>query len=271
MPSRPTQDPKQNIQPQNSDKSKKPQEGFASGGGELPVFIPRADRLEKKKKTPFSELVKLYFIPIVTLIIFAGVMFFVIRGVSTVVERLDQISQLNTQSAELDTEIANLQILSSNSESIESDLGRINYLVPTGVTEVTKFQNKVRDLAEKRGLRVLEADTTESTLATIEEGSISPLGVIEIPSNFVIQGQLWRIEGFIADIQLMDDFVIIGEMNLHLLVGAGGLWNLDLVLIKYQFQVPDENNKLAEVFARVPPTAKEDEEVLTLLRRGITN
>lgn len=223
---------------------------------------------QQQQNIPMPKILKLYVLPIATLIIFTSiVVFMVLPAVSGLFAGMDEISRLNNTVKQKDVELSQLQNLQSREAQLDLDLSAIARIVPTGRTEVVNFQLRVVSLASQFGLQVSEVETAEQVLQTGEE-NISALGIIEIPSNFTITGSLEQIKAFILSLETIDDFVIIGEMVVGADRQTAGLWNLDLLLIKYQFQNPDEQNQLLEAYSRVPITAEADEEILRLVRRS---
>jgi hypothetical protein len=87
-----------------------------------------------------------------------------------------------------------------------------------------------------------------------------------------------KIQGFVSAIQKSDDFIIIGQMELvsvsdddNLPIGqiVNGNWRLEISLIKYQFPVANEQNKLQQIYGQVPPTVKPDQKVLEFIRQKL--
>ncbi len=242
----------------------------AAGKTNAPTFVANTVDLEKREeeeKIPFSKILKLYVIPIATVVGFTAVIvFLVVPAINNMFASLDKIAVLGEEVSDLDDDLQDLQELQLDIQQVNSDLSAINTIVSTGNTEVTAFQQKIISLAQENSLEVTEADTVEQILQTGDRDVLA-LGIIEIPNEFSIQGSLSGIQSFIAALQDVNDFIIVGEMDLRALPNEADIWSLNILLIKYQFQTPDENNNLAEVFLRVPTTAKEDPEVLDIIRR----
>ncbi|MCA9379149.1 hypothetical protein KC640_01860, partial [Candidatus Dojkabacteria bacterium] len=161
------------------------------------------------------------------------------------------------------------------SDIIDRSLSLVNNLAPASNTEVVRFQQRIADLATSFGLRNLNSQTAEYTdTISVTGGNDNPLlGIIEIPSSFSLQGKFANVQNFIAAIKSLEDFVIVGEMEIRVvgavapeqLTSSSLDWNLDITLIKYQFQQPNENNKLADAYAKVPPSVKIDSDVLEFI------
>lgn len=246
------------------DPVQQPNSQLGKGG----TFVADTKQLEAKKeeeKVPISKIIRLYVIPLVTLGIFSGiVVLLIVPAVNGLFAGLEEISVLGEEANDLDEDLLDLQALQSNFNQVESDLQDINSIVPTGDTEIASFQERIVKLAIDQGLIVREVQTAEQILQTGEQ-DISVLGIIEIPTLFSIEGELDLAVDFITGIQQIDDFIIIGEMDLS--SSDNIKWNLELLLIKYQFQDPNEDNRLLEAYSRVPPSAQANSEVLDLIRR----
>jgi Tfp pilus assembly protein PilO len=240
------------------------------------------EQKQDSERIGWGKVLDLYVVPIALIAIFGGIIFLlIVPAVSNVFFQLGEIQTLNTETTEKDAQIARLRELSSRSSQITNDLAAIETIVPEGVTEVVNFQEALRALAERtHGLTVVEASTGERVLKSSTNGADSEenlriLALIEIPSTFAISGNLDQIKAFVADIKNLSDFVIIGEMELRtdqefqanqLEAIASGEWRLTITLVKYQFQVPDEQNQLQAVYSQVPETIQLSADVLEYVR-----
>lgn len=257
-------------------KDKEEKQNILMGGSKA----TQSKSVAKEDKIPIAKLAKLYLLPISTLIIFIGMwLILIFPAIGNIFADLDKATQINSEITERDELISKLQILSSNS-STNTDLGLVNSIAPTGISEVTDFQRRLVALAISNSLVVSETATAESRLVSSSGNDTSEgVGLIEIPSRFRIQGKLSNIKNFIAQINSLGDFVIIGEMNLQLTstlqnqnqesVFSPTLnddWTLNLTLVKYQFQRPTEENKLVQIFQNVDPNQSLDASVLEFIR-----
>jgi Tfp pilus assembly protein PilO len=230
-----------------------------------------------RKKAPMStqKILKLYVVPIVAVVVFIGMLFIlIIPQLSGIFQKLDHISSLSADYDTLVTNEKDLQTLTSKITETNSDLALVNQLAPTGLTEVVNFQRRITDLATQNRLTVVESKSGEQALVVDE--SIAVLGLVEIPSTFTLQGSFANVKSFIEKIKNLYDFVLIGEMSLTatdkdvkddlLKTIVDQDWTLEITLTKYQFQVPDAQNKLAEAYLRVPPTVQVDKDTLEFVR-----
>lgn len=259
------------------------------GGEAAPKVSPSsltADEIQKQEQRKkelqklnlgWRRVLRMYIVPIVALsVFFATLLFMIIPGIQRLFSDLDVISLQGEQLDDMNIQLAQLQSLLTNSQSLNSDLAIINSIVPTGLTAVVDFQQRVVDLAEANGLTVGETSTAEQIL-NLEQtgGNVASLGTIEIPSTFSIAGDFASIKAFIEDIQSLDDFVIIGEMALKTSsdsnlttttdIASQG-WSLTLTLVKYQFQSVEQQASLADIYRQVPPTTGLDEDILEFVR-----
>lgn len=226
----------------------------------------------------WGRVLQIFIVPVVAIVIFVAILFFfVLRGVNDAFDTLADIDRTREQISTVNDTIGQLQTLSQQKDVIDQSLALVSNLAPAEQTEVVKFQQRIAELAARYNLRNLNSQTAEySDNPSITGGTENPLlGIIEIPSSFSLQGKFADIQGFIAAIKTLDDFVIIGEMEIKVvgsvspeqLTSSFLDWSLNITLIKYQFQQPDENNKLADAYAKVPPTVKIDTDVLEFINQ----
>lgn len=224
------------------------------------------------------EMLKLFIVPIVAVSIFVGLLLFlIIPGVLDIFAKFEDLDSVRQNTNTINETITQLQELSDNRDQLTQDLELVNKIAPVGATEVVVFQKKVAALAATNGLAVVRTLTDEQILAIENDNPV--LGINEIPSRLSVNGTLQNIKKFITEINNLEDFVIIGEMQIRVvdsvvverLTDPSLNWNLEITLIKYQFQQPNAQNQLAEAYAAVPVTVKIEKSILDFIRNKFSN
>lgn len=236
----------------------------------------------KEKEKPLGpdpvEMLKLFIVPIVAVSIFVGLLLFlIIPGVLDIFAKFEDLDSVRQNTNTINETITQLQELSDNRDQLTQDLELVNKIAPVGATEVVVFQKKVAALAATNGLAVVRTLTDEQILAIENDNPV--LGINEIPSRLSVNGTLQNIKKFITEINNLEDFVIIGEMQIRVvdsvvverLTDPSLNWNLEITLIKYQFQQPNAQNQLAEAYAAVPVTVKIEKSILDFIRNKFSN
>lgn len=239
---------------------------------EIPFFLLEEQKSQGWNAKKLQLIFKLYLLPVITLSIFIFILLqFVLPELGRIWQNLDTTSQTLEQVTVLDTTVANLVKLVSKDAELQEQLDALNSVVPTGLTSVSGYNNKVISLAAKHTLVISQADTDED-LIDVEEDQISAVAMVQIPAKFAVQGSLLNIRNFISELQSVDDFVIIGEMDLRRATDEQGeVWLLRISLWKYQFQQADsEGNDLEQIYERIPPTALPDPTVLEIVNENAT-
>jgi hypothetical protein len=237
----------------------------------------------------FSHLIKLFILPLAVVGIFA---LFLIGGIlpniSEIFGGLDQVVTLNEQFTQKTDERKLIQEIAANESELDTQLESIKLLAGSeNQSAVVLFQQKISKLALDSDLEVLGQTTGEKILnkdlnasaTSSSTSSASPqtdqvTGLIEIPSEFTLEGKLEDIKRFIASLNTIDDFMIIGEVDLIAKQSATEFsedlatveWQLKINLLKYQFQPADSNNNLNQLFASIPLEAKIDQEILEFIQ-----
>jgi Tfp pilus assembly protein PilO len=207
-----------------------------------------------------NKILKLYIIPIVSIIIFLAIIFFVdLDKIKSVFSSLDQLSVNNDEITKLGTELTQLEALSLNSEKIKDNLSIVNDIAANTDTQLIAFRDKVSSLVEGNNLTIISQKLSETPLtadqAQNQQGVSGNINLIELPFIFEIAGDFGDIKSFISELNTIDDFTIVKEMELSSLTGEStvGEWSLKITLVKYQFITSD---KLATLYTNVPSTAK---------------
>lgn len=240
---------------------------------QVPFFILEQQRKQKPAtKTNWAKLFRLFILPIVTLVVFVGVLVtLTLPKLGDIFANLDAIGISLEQVKKLDQELIDLNTLRQSASQTTSDLTALNTSVPTGNSQVADFQSRVLGIAQQNTLDVSDATIGEQILNS-NVGNTGPrnnLALVEIPATFTLRGSKTNLVKFIDDVLKLDDFVIIGEMKLTIVdqsTPSGDNWTLKINFLKYQFPIPDDENKLIAVYSNVPATADTDATVLELIR-----
>lgn len=217
--------------------------------------------LEDKKKeirpNDKKTLVKIYLIPMMGILLFFYIVFFLIFGkISSIFNQLDLIDSRNLELNSKQAEVSSLEEASKSVQNIQSSLGILNSLAPSAQTEVVEFQEKVEILAVNNGLTITSQRLNDQSN---ESGDLTVLELKQIPSVFEIVGPKQNIDNFLRDFSNIDDFIVVSEM---LYSGSleDDLWRLELTTIKYQFgeansEVIDSYEQIS-IDATIPPTVE---------------
>lgn len=210
-----------------------------------------------------KSILKLYVLPIVVIFIFFSFLLFgVIPNTQEIFSTMGEISTVYEEKQLEDDKVAELQTLASQLPRIEEDITLINDLT-NQAESIVVFQDMIGDLAEDTGLQVTQQTTGERIISNEFDdfGFDDPdantvqdeLNLIEIPSIFSMQGKLADIKEFINSLNDLDDFIVVGEMELTVqgetidLIrnSQEAIWGLEITLTKYQFQdvASDESAK----------------------------
>ncbi len=223
---------------------------------------------QAKKKKDTIKYIRLYVIPIFAVSFFIGILIFLtIPKINEIITSLDTISANNATIAQNTADLAKLDSLSSQYNTIVQNLGVIDGIAPLGSTEVVKFRDRITNLIQSNNITIIsqrlsEANTQPDSQDTQTQ---SPIILQEVPFIFTITGSYTNIVKFIQDLNTVEDFIVIKEMEL---AGSGnedqGDWQMKINIVKYQFNT-DTNADLRKLFMNVPI----DAELNTLLQQYI--
>lgn len=202
-------------------------------------------------KTDTLSILRLFILPIVVIVVFLLFLLLgIIPNITQIFSNLDNVIVLNSTYDSKLVELSKLDEISRNSATIQSDLNLVNKLAALEPTSaVVKFQEKIVDLARGSGLKALGQQSGEkiitSTIVTPSNPTLANagLGIIEIPSEFTFEGQLAKVKDFVGKLNSIDDFVIIGQIEILAVQKPDEPqadldeinWQLQLKLLKYQF------------------------------------
>jgi len=223
-------------------------------------------------KTNRNKYIKLYIIPITTLVTFLTIIIFlIIPKVSEILSQLDLISTNDNLIANKNTEINNLQTLTTNINSINENLNTINQLAPTGVSEVVKFRDEITLIIKQNNLTINSQQLNESSVDTKNTNDPAIAGSIflqEVPFIFELNGNYNDIINFITALNNVPDFIIIKEMELNAQQGTSNSsqsqqntkWTFKMNIVKYQFK-NIKDDVLNKVYLAVSSTIKIDKTI----------
>ena len=234
------------------------------------MLRPEIGRKKKKKNFTLKDASKwfrYYILPIVAILLLGSIGFVgIYPSISLVFENLDEIDELRKKSEGLGDEIAALEQLQAGQVRAAAYLQLLDEIIPSENTEVVDYQENIKDIAQENGLRLIESTTGETILLSDEEDS-SKLGLIEVPSQFTLQGNLGDIKNFLGGLDKGDDFIVINEMSLSRVTideVEQSDWVLEIVFVKYQFQEVALTD--ATIFEDISEKASPNEEVLNFMR-----
>ena len=222
-----------------------------------------------------ANRVRIFLLPIVAVSVLLGFLLFgIIPNVSRVFGIFDEIGVLREEYEKEAVALQILQVAAGETSVTTANIELINSLAGLeGVSQIVDFQEKIAGIARENNLRVLEQKTSENIIGDDDEQvEAPPVGIIEIPSDFSLEGTLSQVRSFINRIATVDDFIIIGSMELRarnqssLDSSSSQLWQLEISLIKYVFQEADSNNQLAQIYLNVPIEKQPDPQVLDFIR-----
>lgn len=188
-----------------------------------------------------SKTIKIYIVPIITLVIFVGIIIFlIIPKISSIFAGLGQIGLDNQAIADTDSLASVLENLNARKPELERDLQNLNTIASGGTTRVVEFRDKIASVLTNFDLTIESQNISESSFinADLQDDVI----LIEIPFDFAVTGTLDDTKAFINALSNIDDFAIVKELDIT--KGDGNLWIMNIILIKYQFGTNPEENDL---------------------------
>lgn len=232
------------------------------------ISIDAAIEQGKKEREETSTLhriqrfLRVYLIPVVAIIMFFGIMIgLVIPKIFGIFGQIDMINQLNDDLKQRQSEYASVRTMNSRSSFLEGDLETLNSLAPTRVTEVVNFQSKIANLALSRNLTVNNQVVSDS-VSTLNESFLDSnelLRLREVPNIFEISGSANNVFSFIQDLNTIDDFIVVDEMNLTAV--NNNQWNMRINIIKFQFSERGSEDERYQSYIQVPVTAQIHEDI----------
>jgi len=183
-----------------------------------------------------------YILPIFSFVVFMLILFFaIIPNISDLTQKLATIDDLKVQDKALTTRIENINKLNETAAINQDVIDKINLIVPTGQTEVTKFAGRIMTSISEHNLKYSGISSGEEVVVSsgvsldnngnsVEEDNT--LSVRKIPSKFNIKGSFENIRKFFIQLYKGQDFFVVDSMSL---VSNGDFtWSGEISLAKYQ-------------------------------------
>lgn len=214
------------------------------------AFLQEKKEKEEESKRDYSKLFKIYLLPIIAIGIFLSIIIFgVLDSVQDVFSSVQEIEEAEEEITNTSNFLNQLNNLQQESIQIQSDLDILNQLAPASITEVSNFQSRVSEIANTSGLESQNERSNDSDSVNID--SAGRLDLQEVPNNFEFRGNLSQIFNFFDALSNLNDFVVVE--NLEMQQGDEDIWQLNITLTKYQFDVI--TNDLSQLFLNVPVTS----------------
>jgi len=223
---------------------------------------------EKKMQLGLLKTIRIYVLPLISILIFLFITFFFnVSKTFEIFDGLDEVDALNEELNETRERQAALQNLRNNEAELNSDLNLINELTSTGETRVVQYQENLKTLSADEGLETLNIEVGElrrSLAVSSQEGLL----LRELPAELESSAPYSDIVDFIGSLNTLRDFVIVTEMKLNYDASSDevNLWNLSLVLTKYQF-FEEDPDFLQNKYLNIPPQREISDEVNEYLDR----
>ncbi|MCA9386650.1 hypothetical protein KC669_01305 [Candidatus Dojkabacteria bacterium] len=242
------------------------------------ITIDKAFELNKKQKKhnaaykKWINIARIYVIPILAILIFLFILFgLTIPQVFRIFGLIGEIGDLNDRLDDKKKELVAVQGLNANADLLKQDLEILNSIAPSEQTEVVNFQQKISELARSHNLVINSQQLNENTTGIAESfiESNELLYLRELPNVFEITGNVGDVFDFIDDLEQIDDFIIVNEMDLS--AGQEDTWNMTVNLIKYQFSERSSGEDLFNAYLQVPVTVVINSNVQEYLdkKRGV--
>ncbi len=196
-----------------------------------------------------SKFLKIYIFPIATLVVFVGIIIFlVIPRISSIFEGMELVNQNNISIKNIEQEVSDLSTLQNN-PNLRSDLDLLNNIASNGATRVVEFRDKIAGMLSSFSLAINAQRISESSFinADIRDSII----LIEIPFEFTVGGSLENIKAFITSLSTLDDFAIVKELGIS--KGENEAWVMNIILVKYQFAANPNDDDL---YSSIDPTSR---------------
>jgi Tfp pilus assembly protein PilO len=227
----------------------KPQLKIRKGATQQLAELEAQKAEQNKPQYTLRQLIDTYLIPILVLGLFGLVIFnMIIPNIQGIFTQLDQVNEIKSKTEKLTTKLIDLQLLTTNIVFINSQLDQLNRLVPEGVTTVVGIQSVLVETATRKyGLTVKEAKSSEQPYVSNVSGNSADNTkrsvLLEIPTTIKATGSLSNIKAFIAEIRTLPQFFTISALSINGGVDSAipeyrqdGKWNLEITILRYQFQ-----------------------------------
>lgn len=229
----------------------------------------KTDLFEKnKKKNDLNKLLKLYVLPIITIVIFVFIL--LVLTLPKIISIVDLNSELAIKDLEFTSkqdELIKLRTLSESIDELSNLVSVVRSIAPIGITDVVSFRGKVTTLISTNNLKISTQRLSESDIQS--EGTQSDFFLREIPFIFDVSGQLNDIVEFINQLNTLDEFIVVKEMELNQSTDGTNTWLLSVNIVKYQFTEELNSVSVQQLFQNISIDSKISEEIKSYLERRL--
>ncbi|MCA9385183.1 hypothetical protein KC717_00885 [Candidatus Dojkabacteria bacterium] len=238
-----------------------------------PESIRRKHGIDTRKKS-LDDQFKVYGLPILAILIFFGLLFFVtIPSIGNTFDLVDERDLTNQNLEQKQAELKDLEQLSNSQGLNDQILDTLNTIIPTSKTEVITFEKKVADLAVANLINVDDAIVRERVLvdsqtANAPEGTANTpksLRLVQIPISFELTGPLLNFRNMLSQIYEGNDFIVISKMKLD--IGESDVTTIELVLSKYQFLDFESSQQERQLLDSISYSEVPDQNVIDFIER----
>lgn len=231
----------------------------------------KAKALEKDSRIPtkgfkdYWEDIKFYYLPIIIVVIFFLILILgVYPALSLLLNNIEELGTIRDEVDKKDEKIIVLKDLQSKSGVTNKYLDSINKIAPVDQTNVADFQTSIKNVATQNKLTLIDATSGEEIIAN-EESNMNFLQLIEVPTQFELEGTFTNLRKFLIDIYNGEDFIIIQEMEFRKAEGATN-WKMDVTFAKYQF-IESEATQTDQYneYTKISEVSRPDKSVLEFL------
>lgn len=220
-----------------------------------------------KNDINLNYFIKFYAIPILSMIVLMAIVFFaIIPNIKQSSQLFSKINELENENLIVQSRIDNLTAIRSQNNTRQELIDKINELVPTGKSQVVKFRQRINSSGTGNDLEIKDSkagETINYTIVTIDNFSL-----IQIPSQFIVEGKFKNMRSFLNALYEGQDFFIVNQMGLNLAGVESGedKWLGEFDLTKYQFFAEDEFNSI-NVFSNVSESQQPNQQVIDFLEQ----
>lgn len=231
-----------------------------------------------------EELLK-YFLGPIIMLIFAVVIIFVavLPQLDQISQSIQEISEFQAEYDELKQKEQRLQSLVEQQQEQQQLLDLVERIIPQSRTQVVEFGEEIKQKIEGNNLILRDSVIRETIVVDATEDSENSVRIelVQLPSEFTIEGEFDDIRRFFGDLYADDDFITIENMDLTKKLGASAsnnsvqfstdnvdVWSMPLTLTKYQFRVRglEDDAQLESYYFNVSENVRPDQEVLDFIQ-----
>ncbi|MBD3363085.1 hypothetical protein GF362_05175 [Candidatus Dojkabacteria bacterium] len=234
----------------------------------------RKKQQQKMESESLERKIKLYYVPIFSLIIFAAILFYAtIPQIKEMYKSLEDKEKVEAELQQAKVELTELQQLRESNQLNSELLDRLNLIIPTSKTEVVSFEEKLRqigfetivDLPELiTGERILENEPEVSPDGETSQGK-PQLKLVQIATELSLTAPLQNFRDFLSAIYTGSDFIVITEMELENQLEGNS--KMEIALSKYQYLPIEDGEKERQLLDSVSYKEKLDEVVIDFIER----